>query len=94
MPWEKENTQHIALKFAPLLFNGDSKLFSGYALSLITWFVWFIWFWKRPVGVGEQLCDANVFYLVAPDDHISTTPDHLYPSLLEESGSCQNSFSS
>lgn len=77
----KKITQHFALKIASLLFNGDFKLFSDCALSLITWFMWFIWFWKCPVEVGEQLCDAMCFTW----HHQMTTPapyhapDHLYP---------------
>lgn len=81
MPREEENTQHIASKIAPSLLNGDFKLFSDYVSSLITCFTWFIWFWKHPAQVGEQLCDANVFNVVAP---VTTpaphrAPDHLYP---------------
>lgn len=80
MPRGKENTQHIASKIAPLLFNGDFKLFSGCALKPhhLLHVVYLVL--KTAWEVGEQLHDANVFYVVAPDDH--TTPPVSPP--LEE----------
>lgn len=74
MPREKENTHHTALKIAPLLFNGDFKLFSDYASVSSPGSHGLFGF----AEAGGQLYDASVF-CGSTTQMTTPGPHHLYP---------------